>query len=77
MNPVGVMPQPTHPSHPSWGGSYQNDPRMAAAPAYTSDLIDLMAERNILQLGFDDIEYSLPHNMANNMARVDPRWVVF
>ncbi|EYC40975.1 hypothetical protein Y032_0587g344 [Ancylostoma ceylanicum] len=69
MTPVGAMPQPTH---PTWGGSYQNDSRMAAAPAYSSDLVDLMGERNILQMGFDDIEYCLPHNMANNQARVDP-----
>ncbi|KIH59608.1 Sec23/Sec24 zinc finger [Ancylostoma duodenale] len=69
MNPVGAMPQPTH---PAWGGSYQNDSRMAATPAYSSDLVDLMGERSILQSGFDDIEYSLPHNMANNQARVDP-----
>ncbi|RCN35524.1 Sec23/Sec24 zinc finger [Ancylostoma caninum] len=63
------MPQTTH---PAWSGSYQNDSRMATAPAYSSDLVDLMGERNILQSGFDDIEYSLPHNMANNQARVDP-----
>ncbi|KAL6739239.1 hypothetical protein Aduo_012715 [Ancylostoma duodenale] len=69
MNPVGAMPQPTH---PAWSGSYQNDSRMATAPAHSSDLVDLMGERNILQSGFDDIEYSLPHNMANNQARVDP-----
>ncbi|VDM63173.1 unnamed protein product [Angiostrongylus costaricensis] len=31
-----------------------------------------MSERNILQSGFDDIVYDLPHNMANNTARVDP-----
>ncbi|ETN73106.1 Sec23/Sec24 trunk domain protein [Necator americanus] len=69
MNMSGGRVMPTQ---PTWGGAYPNDSRAAAAPGYSSDLVDLMAERNILQLGFDDIEYTLPHNMANNAARVDP-----
>ncbi|VDN26601.1 unnamed protein product [Cylicostephanus goldi] len=69
---MGPMTTAPHQAHPSWTGAYQNDSRMASSPPYQSDIVDLMAERNILQSGFDDIEYSLPHNMANNTARVDP-----
>ncbi|VDM67274.1 unnamed protein product [Strongylus vulgaris] len=55
-----------HVAHSTWAAG--------SSPAYPSDIVDLMAERNILQEGFDDIEYTLPHNMANNTARVDPRY---
>ncbi|VDM81946.1 unnamed protein product [Strongylus vulgaris] len=55
-----------HAAHSNWAAG--------SSPAYPSDIVDLMAERNILQEGFDDIEYTLPHNMANNTARVDPRY---
>ncbi|KHJ87181.1 Sec23/Sec24 trunk domain protein [Oesophagostomum dentatum] len=69
VSTAGMM---QHPVQPSWGGPLQSDSRMPAGPAYSSDIVDLMAERNIVQSGFDDIEYSLPHNMANNSARIDP-----
>ncbi|VDL69235.1 unnamed protein product [Nippostrongylus brasiliensis] len=59
------------PAATTWGASFPQDPRYATQ-TLTSDSIDLTAERNVLQLGFDDNEYSLPHNMANNTVRVDP-----
>ncbi|PIO70144.1 hypothetical protein TELCIR_08005 [Teladorsagia circumcincta] len=63
--------QPTMPQHanPSWGGAHPLDPRLAAPQHTPPGLIDLTAERNVLQLGFEDNEYILPHNMANNSAR--------
>ncbi|VDO36490.1 unnamed protein product [Haemonchus placei] len=65
--------QPTIPQHvnSSWGVPHPQDSRLTTQ-MQTPDLIDLVAERNVLQLGFDDNEYVLPHNMANNAARVDP-----
>lgn len=54
-----------------WSSSYPQDSR-SAMQAYVSDSVDLMSERNILESGFNDIIYNLPHNMANNTARVDP-----
>ncbi|KAJ1352255.1 hypothetical protein KIN20_008550 [Parelaphostrongylus tenuis] len=65
-------PSVAQPYQPMWSTSYPQDSRLAATSSYASDSIDLMSERNILQLGFDDIVYDLPHNMANNTARVDP-----
>uniref|UniRef100_A0A158P905 Protein transport protein SEC24 n=1 Tax=Angiostrongylus cantonensis TaxID=6313 RepID=A0A158P905_ANGCA len=59
------------PSNSLWGNSHPQDSRLTT-PGYLSDSVDLMSERNILQSGFDDIVYDLPHNMANNTARVDP-----
>lgn len=68
MNAQARMPGP---APTTWAPSYPQDPR-AAAYGHSSDLIDLTAERNVLQSGFDDNEYSLPHNMANNSAKVEP-----
>ncbi|CAD6197924.1 unnamed protein product [Caenorhabditis auriculariae] len=47
---------------------------MGGAPAqpYRSDVIDLLAERNVHQFGCDDVEVTLPLNMANPEARVSP-----
>ncbi|KAK6035385.1 Sec23/Sec24 zinc finger [Cooperia oncophora] len=88
MNSQSTMPQPAmpqpampQPMNPAWGGSHPGahpggshplDPRIAAPVHHAPDLIDLTSERNVLQLGFEDNEYVLPHNMANNSARVDP-----
>ncbi|KAK5972298.1 hypothetical protein GCK32_001629 [Trichostrongylus colubriformis] len=68
INAHPAMPQQVN---PAWSGSHRQDPRFAAQ-LNAPDLIDLTAERNVIQLGFDDNEYDLPHNMANNSARVDP-----
>uniref|UniRef100_A0A7I4YP46 Protein transport protein Sec24A n=1 Tax=Haemonchus contortus TaxID=6289 RepID=A0A7I4YP46_HAECO len=70
---MSMNAQPTVPQHvnSSWGVPHPQDSRLTTQ-MQTPDLIDLIAERNVLQLGFDDNEYVLPHNMANNAARVDP-----
>ncbi|EGT40082.1 hypothetical protein CAEBREN_20618 [Caenorhabditis brenneri] len=39
---------------------------------FRSDIIDLIAERNIQQLGFEDIEVQIPQQVAAPHAHVDP-----
>lgn len=39
---------------------------------YRNDIIDLIAERNVQQLGFEDIEIQIPQQVANPNAHVDP-----
>lgn len=41
---------------------------------YRNDIIDLIAERNVQQLGFEDIEIQIPQQVANPNAHVDPKW---
>ncbi|CAI5447295.1 unnamed protein product [Caenorhabditis angaria] len=43
-----------------------------ASNQFRSDVIDLMAERNIQQYGFEDIDVSLPTQLANPSAKIDP-----
>ncbi|KJH45939.1 Sec23/Sec24 trunk domain protein [Dictyocaulus viviparus] len=63
-------PSISKPLQLSWDISHTQN--SLGAPAHVFDFVDLMSEKNIIQSGFNDNMYSLPHNMANNMARVDP-----
>lgn len=48
-------------------------PPGSQAGGFRNDIIDLLSQRDIQQLGFEDIEVQIPQQVANPAAHIDPK----